>query len=132
MAIRNEGSTELNLIGAGSLFEGKLKTPGSIRIDGKVVGEVTASQNISVGGTGDIEGNLTARNITVGGKVNGAVSAQEKLVLEARAVVRGDLRSSKLVIDEGAVFDGKCAMGEARQSGNVVELKSEARRAEER
>jgi cytoskeletal protein CcmA (bactofilin family) len=132
MAIRNEGSAELNLIGAGSVFEGKLKTPGSIRIDGKVIGEITATQNISIGGTGDIEGNLSARNITVGGKVSGAIAAQEKLVLEARAVVKGDLRSSKLVIDEGAVFDGKCAMGEARQSGNVVELKSEARRAEER
>lgn len=132
MALRNEASSELNLIGAGSVFEGKLKTPGSIRIDGKVVGDIAAVQNISIGGTGDIEGNLTARNITVGGKLNGSVTAQEKLVLEARAVVKGDIRAAKLVIDEGAMFDGKCFMGEARQAPNVVSLKSDQRRAEER
>jgi cytoskeletal protein CcmA (bactofilin family) len=132
MAIKPEQGGELNLIAAGTVVEGKLRTPGSIRVDGRIVGEVTATQNVSVGSTGDVDGNITAKNVTIGGKIKGMVVAQEKLVFEAKAVVRGDIRAAKLVIDEGALFDGKCMMSEAKPMPNLVELKPEARRAEDR
>lgn len=114
MAAKSENGTELNLITAGTVFEGKLRTPGSIRVDGKVVGEITATQNVSLGNAGDIDGNISAKNVTIGGKIKGMIFAQEKLVLEAKAVVRGDIRTAKLVIDEGAMFDGKCMMAETK------------------
>ena len=125
--MKGETGSEMNLIGAGTVFEGKLKTPGSIRIDGKVIGEITVTQNISIGTSGDIDGNVSARNMTIGGKVKGMITAQEKLVFESKAVVRGEIRAAKLVIDEGAIFDGKCEMSNAKVAPNVVELKSEAR-----
>lgn len=131
MATKNEGN-ELNLVGAGTVVEGRLKTTGSIRIDGKVTGDVTVSQNIHIGATGEIEGTVTAKNITVGGKIKGTVIAQEKLVLESRAVIKGDIKAARLVIDEGATFDGNCVMNEAKSADNVMELKPEPRRAEER
>lgn len=130
--MKSEASNELNLIGAGTIFEGKLRTPGSIRVDGRVVGEITAAQNVSIGGSGDVEGNVSAKNVTVGGKMKGTILAQEKLVFETRSVVRGDIRASRLVIDEGALFDGKCVMSEAKPTASVVELKPETRRAEDR
>ena len=61
------------------------------------------------------------------GKIKGMVVASEKLLLESKAVVRGDIRSAKLVIDEGAVFDGKCMMSDKVAPPNVVELKPEVR-----
>jgi cytoskeletal protein CcmA (bactofilin family) len=122
-----EMTNELNLIGAGTVVEGKVKTPGSIRVDGKLYGELTAAQNVAVGVSGDVEGTLNAKNITVGGKIKGTIVAQEKLVLESKALVQGDIRTAKLVIDEGAMFDGKCEMGSAKAMPNVVELKSEVR-----
>jgi cytoskeletal protein CcmA (bactofilin family) len=130
--VKNEAANELNLIGAGTVIEGKLRSSGNLRIDGKIIGEVTATQNIAVGAGGDVDGNVSARNVTIGGKIKGTVVAQEKIVFESKAVVRGDIRAAKLVIDEGAMFDGKCVMGEARSMPNVVELKPEARRAEDR
>jgi cytoskeletal protein CcmA (bactofilin family) len=133
MAVKPETGTELNLIAAGTVLEGKVRTPGSIRVDGKIVGDVSATQSISIGNTGDIDGNLSAKNVTIGGKINGTIVAQEKLVFETKAVVRGDIRAAKLVIDEGALFDGKCTMGETPKAmPSLVELKSEQRRAEER
>lgn len=129
--MKTETGSELNLIAAGTVFEGKLRTPGSIRIDGKIVGEVSAAQSISIGGTGDVEGNVTAKSVTIGGKIKGTIVAQEKLVFESKAVVRGDIKAAKLVIDEGAQFDGKCVMsGEVKQ--NIVELKPELRKADDR
>lgn len=132
MAIKPETSSEINLIAAGTVFEGKIKSPGSIRVDGKIVGEITATQNVAIGHSGEVEGNISAKNITVGGKIKGAIMAQEKLVLETKALVRGDIRAAKLVIDEGALFDGKCSMAEAKPMPNLVELKPEAREARER
>ena len=128
--MKTETGSDLNLIAAGTVFEGKLKTPGSIRVDGKVIGDITASQSISVGTSGEIEGNLSAASVTIGGKLKGSAVAQDKLVFESKAVVRGDIRAAKLVVDEGAQFDGKCAMtAEAKQMPNLVELKPpEARR----
>ena len=116
MAAKENGNKELNLIGVGTSIEGKIRSQGSIRIDGKIVGEIAASENMAVGNTGDIEGNISGRNITVGGKVRGNIYAAEKLVFEGKAIVRGDVRASKLVIDEGASFDGNCKMVDQRQS----------------
>ena len=130
--MKSDTNGELNLIAAGSVFEGKLRSPGSIRIDGKIVGEVHATQNVAVGSSGDVEGNIAAQNVTVGGTTKGVIVAQEKLVFESKAIVRGDITASKLVIDEGAVFDGKCVMSESKSMPNLVELKPDTRRAEDR
>ena len=130
MANKNDTSTELNLIGVGTVVDGKLRTPGNIRIDGKVNGEVIATQNVSVGISGEVEGMISAKNVTVGGKLRGNIIAQEKLVFENKSVIKGDIRAAKLVIDEGALFDGKCVMNEAKQMPSVMELKPEQRRAE--
>jgi cytoskeletal protein CcmA (bactofilin family) len=114
--MKSDPVKELNLIGAGTVVEGKIRSQGSVRVDGKLVGEVTASESIAVGLSGEIEGNVTGRNVTVGGKVRGAVSASEKVIFEGNSVVRGDVRASKLIIDEGATFDGRVAMSERNPS----------------
>ncbi|MGH2569547.1 MAG: bactofilin family protein [Bacteroidota bacterium] len=107
---------ELNMIAAGTTVEGKIRTQGSVRVDGKVVGEISASEAVAVGHSGEVEGNVTAKNVTVGGKVRGSLNIAEKAVLEGKAVVRGDLRAARLVIDEGALFDGKVSMSDKAQS----------------
>ena len=67
--------------------------------------------------------------MTIGGKLKGHVVAQEKLVFEAKAIVQGDIRAAKLVIDEGATFDGKCMMSEKIAMSNPVDLKADGGQA---
>ncbi len=130
---KTETGSEINLIAAGTTFEGKLRTPGSIRIDGRIVGEITATQAITLGNGGEIEGNITGKSVTIGGKINGTIIAQEKLVFEGKAVVHGDIRAAKLVIDEGAQFDGRCSMTETRPPVSMPpDVKLDVRKAEER
>ena len=130
--MKTETTTELNLIAAGTVFEGKLRTSGSIRIDGKIIGEVSAAQNISVGNGGEIEGNITAKNVTLGGKTKGIVMVQETLVLEAKAVVQGELQAARLVVNEGALFNGKCSMSNKVSPAMGGESKPEPRRPDDR
>jgi cytoskeletal protein CcmA (bactofilin family) len=120
MAERTKADGELSLVSAGTTIEGKIKTDGSIRIDGKLVGEVVAKANAAIGITGIVEGMVVAKSISVAGKIKGNVSAADKLTLEAKSVMHGDIRAARLVVDEGAMFDGECAMttqsGESKES----------------
>ena len=110
MTDKRQGSEELSLVGAGTTIEGKISTEGSIRIDGKLVGEVKAKSNAAIGPAGSVEGNVVAKNISVSGHIKGTVTASEKLILEGKSVMQGDIRAARLVIDEGAMFDGRCSM----------------------
>lgn len=108
---------ELSLVGTGTVVEGKIKTDGSIRIDGKIVGDLIAKANVAVGLGGVVEGNLIGKNVSLAGKVVGTVEAAEKLVLEPKSMVKGDIRAARLVVDEGAVFDGQCLMSSSSTPG---------------
>ena len=111
MADKNQSMGDVSLIGKGSVLEGTIKTDGGVRIDGRVIGEVVAKGSAAVGEGGEVDGSLTAKNISVAGRVQGNLTATEKLTLEARSIVSGDIRAARLIVDEGAVFDGKCEMG---------------------
>jgi cytoskeletal protein CcmA (bactofilin family) len=104
------------MIGPGTVVEGKIRSQGSVRIDGKLTGEITASESLAVGLSGEVDGNVTAKNVTIGGKVRGSITASEKIVFEGKAVIKGDIRASKLIIDEGCLFDGRVAMTEKAQT----------------
>jgi cytoskeletal protein CcmA (bactofilin family) len=110
---------EMNVIGAGTVVEGKIRSQGSVRVDGKLVGEVTASESLAVGVSGEIDGNVTAKNATIGGKVRGTINVAEKIVFEGKSVVRADIHATRLVVDEGSVFDGRVTMTDRAQAYEV-------------
>lgn len=110
MAEKNQTSGTFSVIGAGTVVTGNIKTEGSIRVDGKIMGNLVTQADAAVGINGIVEGSVDARSITIAGKVLGTLTAAHKLVLESRSVLKGDLRASKLVVDEGAVFDGRSSM----------------------
>lgn len=110
MADKQATNSELSFIGATTTVEGAVRTEGSIRVDGRVIGDLDVKANAAVGAKGIIEGTLTARNVSLAGKVRGNVTALEKLILEDTSVMEGDIRAARLVVDEGAMFDGRCAM----------------------
>jgi cytoskeletal protein CcmA (bactofilin family) len=106
----NIGKDEVTIISAGVLIEGKMSSNGNIRIDGTVNGNVMADGNITVGENGEINGEINGEVVTLGGKAIGSVTAKEKLTLEAKSYLKGDLLTKILVIDAGAIFDGKSSM----------------------
>lgn len=105
-----QGNGVLSLIGSGTIVEGKISSDGSVRIDGRLVGDVSSKANVTVGATGNVDGSIQGANVSLAGKVHGTVVASDKLVLETKSIMRGDIKALKLVVDEGAVFDGNCAM----------------------
>jgi cytoskeletal protein CcmA (bactofilin family) len=106
-------SGDLNtIVGKGSVVQGNMRIRNSVRIDGRVKGNVTTSDTVVVGKDGAVEGTIQAKHVLMAGKVKGDISASGKVVIEATSTVTGDVEASRLVVDEGAVFDGKCTMAQ--------------------
>lgn len=100
------------LIGKGCELSGDFSAKGSVRIDGKVDGNVTVTGSLLVGAGGSINGNVSAVSVLIGGEVVGNVDAPEKAELTATAKVLGDITTKVIVIDENAVFQGKIDMNQ--------------------
>lgn len=108
-------SEEASIISAGVVIEGTLSSSGNIKIDGKIKGDVIVQGNVTVGESGIIDGQVKGDTIVIGGKVNGTVNAKEKIVLEQKSNLRGDINTKILVVDAGAIFEGRSNMGTASQ-----------------
>ncbi len=128
----DSGSVELNLIGKGTAIEGQIKTEHSIRIDGSVKGNISCKNTITIGEQGFVEGEVHAINAVVGGRIKGKIFVNEKLVLKSKSSLVGQLKAKKLIIDEGAVFEGTSEMGvNAATVRNTESVKDTAVKSEE-
>ena len=105
------GTSSINLIGAGTVVEGDIKSNGDIRIDGTVIGNIVSKSKVVVGATGTIDGNVTSQNADVSGSIKGKVTVNELLFLKSSANIQGDIITGKLVVEVGATFTGTCNMG---------------------
>ena len=104
-------STELNFLGSGTYVEGNIKTESSVRVDGTIKGKLICKNTLTVGVNGQIEGEIEAKNAIIGGKINGKIKVAEKLVLESKSALMGEIKASKIIIEEGAIFEGTSKMG---------------------
>lgn len=108
------GAADFNgFLDRGSLLEGELRFETSFRVEGKIVGKVLSEGNLIVGEGGEVEGELKVGELFVAGVVNGTVLAQRKVQLAPTGRVRADLVTPALVIENGALFDGRCEMAPA-------------------
>jgi len=101
----------MNQFGQGTILNGDISTEGDIRIDGKIIGNITSKAKAVVGATGVVEGDIVCQNAYIDGRVNGNIEVSELLILSKSALVVGDIKIKKLVVEEGAKFSGKCIMG---------------------
>lgn len=105
-------NTQINQIGCGTTIEGDIITEGALRVDGSVIGSVRSTSRVVLGESAVVDGDVISENAEIQGKVNGNVYATEQLQLKQTARIKGDLFTSKLLVEEGAVFNGKCNMSD--------------------
>lgn len=117
---------QINMIGEGTVFEGTFQARSDVRISGRVVGKVQSDGKVIVAQEGVIEGEVVAASADVAGQIQGDVRITDRLVLKSSARVEGNIWTGRLVMEEGATFDGKCVMTEQRAGGSVHLLSSGA------
>lgn len=99
-----------------SKVSGKLNFEGAVRIDGEVEGEIVAKESITIGETAVLKAQIKAASIVVSGTVSGELTASQRIEIRASAKVSGNITAPKLVVQEGAIFEGNCAMKPAAES----------------
>ena len=99
-----------NVIGENSFFEGRFKIKGSLRIEGKYEGEYIEVDKLTIGRTGKIKTNINANNVIVEGIVIGSIKAKTRVLLLPTARVLGDIKTPELIIQNGVILEGRCAI----------------------
>lgn len=106
-----ETTNNLNIIGNGTSIVGDIVSNGDIRIDGSLKGNLNTKSKVVLGSSGSIIGIVCCKNSEISGEINGEINVEELLVLRSTAKIYGDITTSKLSIEPGALFTGNCNMG---------------------
>ena len=100
-----------NIIGKTTVIEGTLRANGNVHISGTIEGTLEVDGRTVVMPGGLIDGEMRTTSAEVGGTIRGVLEVAERLVLKSTAVVDGDIRTDKLVMEDGAMFNGRAEMG---------------------
>lgn len=117
----NQDNFSANTIQAGTSITGEVNSEGSIRIDGKLNGSLYTQGKLVVGSSGNITGDIRCQNANIEGRIEGQLEVKEMLILKQSAVIDGDIKTLKLVVEEGAVFNGKIIMGSTKKNSFIEE-----------
>jgi len=101
-----------SIIGKGCKVNGTIDVQdGTLRIDGDFEGNINCpGGSLVIGKGGTVKADIKVSNAVVGGTVNGNIDAREKIELQAGSRLEGDIKTRRLVIDEGVFFEGSCKM----------------------
>jgi cytoskeletal protein CcmA (bactofilin family) len=91
-------------------FDGKLEVPGTFRLDAVVKGTLVSSGTLILGEHSSMEGTIEGNAVTIGGRFDGIINARGKVEIQTGAIVIGEVHTPCLIIEPGAVFDGRCHM----------------------
>jgi len=99
------------VVAQGTNIEGTFRATENIRLDGSIEGDLECQAKVVVGQKGLVKGNLRAKDAVVMGTVKGDIEVQALLQLEKSAVIEGNIQTAKLIVEEGARYDGTCKVG---------------------
>lgn len=107
------GGSNLNaFLGEGTSFKGALTFEGTVRIDGKLEGEIFTKDTLVIGEAAQVSAAIHAGVVVISGTVHGNITAERKIDIHASGRLFGNISTPTLVIEEGVVFEGGCTMGQ--------------------
>ena len=122
MKFKPEGKQgDLNgFLDRGSYREGELRFDASFRVDGKLTGRVNSAGDLIVGESGEIEGELKVGQVFISGTVRGTIQAARRVQIAPSGKVFAEIDTPALIIEDGATFEGRCAMRREEARGAAV------------
>ena len=96
------------IVGLSSSITGDLKSEGSVRIDGKIDGEIVASGDVIIGDQAVVNAHISAEYCEISGSVTGNVHTETQLKIFKSGNLTGDITVSSFTIEEGGIFRGNC------------------------
>jgi len=103
----NTPNSSKNALNSDVEIKGTLKFSGEMTFDGKLDGDINSEGSLNLGDNAVVKGNINVNIVVVRGKINGNIVAKEKIDIKTKTELFGDIRTPKLVIEEGVTFVGK-------------------------
>lgn len=104
-------------IGHGTVLTGETSFHAMLRIDGHLTGRITSEKGtLIVGSSGRVDANIMVASAVINGTVNGDIIASEKIELGRTARVTGNIQVPRIMIEDGALFEGGCSMTKAKEA----------------
>ena len=100
----------VGFVGQHCTIHGTLNFTGTMRIDGRIEGQIVTNGTLIVGEGGQVHADIQANAVVCGGTIEGNIVAKERVQLLAPSVLTGTVRTPLLLIEEGAQFNGTCEM----------------------
>lgn len=117
----NDGPTDLrSFLGEGTDIVGEIKFSEIMRIDASVSGTITSdSGTLLIMEKGRVKATVKAGMVEVSGIVEGTITAKTSVKIHPTGRVYGDIYTSSLMIEHGAVFDGKSHMLDGKDAKGI-------------
>ena len=122
-----DNNVAINIISLGTDITGDVKSTGDIRIDGSLTGNLNTKGKVVVGPTGKVSGEIVCKNSEISGVIEGKIVVGQLLILKASSKIFGDIETSKLSIEPGAIFSGTCKMSENGNYGGTSTNKEQGK-----
>ena len=112
-SVPNDSSTQggINSLGQGTKLVGDLNAQNDMRIDGTLEGNLSCAGKLILGPKGLITGQIDCQNAVIEGSIDGIIRVKELLQVKESANITGEITTSKLMVQPGAIFNVKCSMG---------------------
>jgi cytoskeletal protein CcmA (bactofilin family) len=118
-------------VGGGTSLSGEVAFKGMLRVDGHLTGTIISEKGtLIVSSGGRVDADINVATAKINGSIHGNIVANERIELGRTAQVHGDIQTPVLIIEQGAVFEGNCRMGTAKDAP-ARETERETLRAKE-
>lgn len=101
---------EIAYLGSDTIYEGKLSFKGTVRIEGKFIGDIVSDGTLNIGKDAQVKGTLGVGELLLSGQFNGEAMVKRRTVLYSSGVFEGNLQTPKLLTEEGAILEGQITM----------------------
>jgi cytoskeletal protein CcmA (bactofilin family) len=114
------GDEILSVLGEGVELQGELSFSGGLRVDGAIKGKIHSEGVLVVGPKGKVEAEVHVQRASLRGEFHGVIHASDRIEIHTEGKVHGDLYTPCLIIEAGALFEGKCNMGERKGDASIL------------
>jgi cytoskeletal protein CcmA (bactofilin family) len=112
------------MIGAKVKISGDIQSSEDLLIEGEVHGTITLAENeLTVGNSGRVKADVEAKAIRIEGSIEGDIVAHERVIITASGNVQGNLKSPRVVLEDGGRFKGSIDMGGAQAGASAAAAK---------
>jgi len=116
------GDDNITLLAKGVVLKGEIHVEGTVRIDGRLDGDIQTKGQVIIGEDGLVQGTITAGTVVSSGRIKAKVLANERVHLMKTATLIGEVLTPILILEEGAKLQGVTDMGVTAWTDELTKL----------